>query len=946
MGIYYKQKFTMKREFLITLFVLLMSSAFSQQATLRGKITDAETGEELIGATVMIVGTTHGAAADLDGSYSLNGIEAGSYSIKCQYISYESQIIENVELKAGEVKLIDFQLKTVGIGLTEVVVAAKAIRKTDAALLAVQRKASQVVDGVSSQMMTRSGDNTAAAAIKRVTGITIKDGKYVYVRGLGDRYTVASLNGAELPGLDPNKNAVQMDLFPSNLLDNMMIYKTFSADLPANFAGGYINIETKDFPETFTLSFATTLGVNTQSSFNSNYLTYEGGSLDFLGFDDGTRALPAVASGDLRKLDKQELTNATMSLNKVMSPVKGQSFMNQRYSFSVGNQLDVFKKPLGFIAGFSYSNSYDFYDGGKKGLYKLLGANEETLNPEQNYSDTKGSNTILWGALLNTSYKFGQNHKLSLNLMHNQNGVSSARYMIGEKLSDEIGMFVETRTLQYLQRSLSSAQLKGEHYFPSLFDSKLDWFLTNTISKQDEPDMRFFTNSYYPALGGGTYAYTIEPSKYKLPARYFRNMAQQNLDFSANLKIPYKIKDNVSELKMGARAIYKYRQFRENRIDYGFNSSGSLYNNDVEAYFADKNIGLNYQNAADGNPFGLFIQNSIKTNNINSYNAEQLVYAAYATTKANFGKIDIVAGTRFEYTGIRTKSLDLDQETALVVEYDFLPALSAIWHASEKLNLRLGYGRTLARPTFRELAPYASQNFQGGETYVGNPDLERSLADNIDLRAEYFLSPSELFSISAFYKKFTNPIEMVDNPIAVNPEISWQNTPKAELIGVELDARKKLDFIPALKNVSLGGNFTYVYSYVFIDAAELELIRASDPKHDDKRVMYGQSPYTVNAYLNYQNDNGWNGNISYNVSGPRLDLVVKGGTPDVFESPRPLLNIRLGKSINDKWSFSLSASNLLNSDYKKIYTYKGVEYMYSTYRTGSSFSIGLKYIIQ
>lgn len=937
----------MNKKLLILILALFVGPLMAQQAIVRGKITDAETGEELIGATVMIVGTTQGAAADLDGSYSLANIEPGTYTIKCQYISYEAQIIESVEFANEEIKLIDFQLQSVGIGLQEFVVKAKAIRKTDAALLALQKKASQVVDGISSQMISRSGDQTAAAAIKRVTGITVKDGKYVYVRGLGDRYTTTTLNGAVIPGLDPNKNSVQMDLFPSNLLDNMLIYKTFSADLPGNFSGGYINIETKEFPESYTLSFGVSLGMNTQSSFNSNFLTYPGGKLDFMGFDDGSRSLPEIAQGDLRQLDDQQLTDATLSLNKVMGPEQGQSFLNQRYSFSIGNQFDVFDKPFGFIAGFSYSNNYNFYDSGEKGLYKLLGSNEESLNQEQNYMDTKGSNEVLWGALLNSSYKFSNNHKLSLNLMHNQNGVSSARYLIGEKQSDEIGMFVETRTLQYLQRSLSSAQLKGEHYLPELFKSKINWFLSGTKSSQDEPDMRFFTNSYYPALEGSDYAYAIEPSKYKLPARYFRNLQELNFDFSTDVEIPFKINNNASELKFGARAIYKYRQFRENRLDYGFDFSGSTYNNDIEAYFADENIGLNYQNEASGNPFGLYLQNSIKTNNINSYDGEQLVYAAYSSTKLNFGKADLILGLRFEYTGIKTVSLDADQAHGFISEYDFLPAISSNLHLNEKMNLRFSYGRTLARPTFRELAPYASQNFQGGETYVGNPLLERSLIDNLDVRAEYFMNPGEVISISGFYKRFENPIEMVDNPIAVNPEISWQNIDKAELVGIELDARKKLSFINALRNLSLGTNFSYVYSYVFIDEAELELIRASDPTHPDTRIMYGQSPYIVNAYLIYQSEeNGWNANLSYNLSGPRLDLVVKGGTPDVFEQPRALLNLKVGKSLNDNWSLSLSASNLLNTAYEKTYSFEDQDYLYSSYTTGSTFSLSLNYLIK
>lgn len=285
----------MNNKFLISVLLVLLLPAlsFAQKGIIRGTVTDASNGEALFGVNVVIEGTSIGAVTDFDGKFQINA-DPGTYNIQASFVTYRTVTIEGVAVDAGEVKIIDnISLAEDVEQLGEVVVTAKAIRSTEAALLAVKRKSPNVLDGISSANFRKIGDSDAASAVKRVPGISVEGGKYVYIRGLGDRYTKSILNGVDIPGLDPDRNSLQMDLFPTGIIDNIMVTKSFTADLPADFTGGMINIDTKEFPEEPTFDISIGGSFNPAMHFNSNYLTYKGGNTDFLGFDDGTRGNPA-----------------------------------------------------------------------------------------------------------------------------------------------------------------------------------------------------------------------------------------------------------------------------------------------------------------------------------------------------------------------------------------------------------------------------------------------------------------------------------------------------------------------------------------------------------------------------------------------------------------------------------------------------------------------------
>lgn len=927
---------------LVSIFGLYSLSA---QGILRGKIIDAETGEELIGATMMLQGTSIGGVTDLDGNYSINDIAPGVYTAVCKYISYEIQEFPDVEIKDGDVTLVNVKLSTASVGLEEVVIAAKAENRTEAALLTVQKKSANVLDGISSQAMSRAGASDAAGALIRVTGVNVEGGKYVYVRGLSDRYSKTTLNGVDIPGLDPERNTVQMDLFPANLIDNLVVYKTFTPDLQADFTGGLINIVTKDFPDRFTLSVGLRLGYNTNASFNSNFLTYKGSPTDFIGFDNGTRNMPSSARRGVPNYTGSRMTNAiltstTEDFNKIMAPERNPSLMNTSISFSVGDQLNVGKKgnQLGYIVGLSYRNRNFYYEDGIKGLYQLNGVDDKIMNLEHNYNDSQGRKEALWGVVGNVTYKFSQNNKIGFNLIVNHSGVSTARELFGEKPSDDESLIVQTRVLQWVQRQLNSGQLKGEHYFEKASKMKLEWTGAFTYSTQDDPDMRFFTNSYYPNLET-PYNYTIEPSIYQVPARFYREMDEFNYFGRADITIDLGSKAKAPKLKFGGLASYKDRDFKEDRVNYNWQFSPTLiYNGDVPEFLADENIGTNYFGYASSRTMGIYVQKPEKDNLRNSYRADQTIGAAYVMIDALvWQKLRVIAGARYEYTQINSASYDETVTPGFLETNDILPALALTWMITDNMNLRANYGRTLARPSFRELAPYASENFAGGETWIGNDSLNRTIIDNFDIRWENYFRSGEILSLGLFYKNFTDPIEVVDNPKAQNPELTWQNVDKATVYGAEIDFRKRLDFWHPIRDFMFGLNFTYIYSEVSKDPLEY-------PIGDDTRPMFGQSPYIVNAYLVYDNrELGLNVNLTYNVSGPKMVINVKSITPDIYAQPVHLLNLTASQRVAEKWLIQLRLKNILNATYTE--SYQDFGNIYRQFQPGSVFELGFKYQI-
>jgi TonB-dependent receptor len=505
----------------------------------------------------------------------------------------------------------------------------------------------------------------------------------------------------------------------------------------------------------------------------------------------------------------------------------------------------------------------------------------------------------------------------------------------------------EARAIHYQERSLRSVQADGEHSFSDILGLKFNWKASQISSDQDEPDLRFFYNYKTPDLVYGIKTNTT-------PERYFRNTSENQNEFQANISIPFfQWTDNTGSIKFGGRYSEKNREFRERRFTYSpANQIGTFFRNedgDINQLFSDKYLGWTdtdtLSNGTTLNICPIYIQ---ETNQISSnYDGDNFIRAAYAMIDLPiFSSLRFIAGARYETTFMTVNSQSPTSGDSKIDTKDLLPSVSIIYNAAENMNFRFSYGKTLARPNFREIARFKNFDFNGGDSYVGNTELERTLIDNYDLRWEWFSRPGEIYSVSLFYKKFFNPIEakILD---AVNKVNSWVNVPSADVEGIEIEARKNLSFIfPSLSNFVFGGNFSYIWSQVDIDSKELESIRVYEPDASSTRPFQGQSPYLVNLYLNFDDENsGWAASLFYNVFGKRLAAVGSVGAPDVYEKPFNMLNASLSKKLFQNLALKVSAKNILNSKLEKFQEFKGREYIYESYFVGSSISVELKYFL-
>jgi TonB-dependent receptor len=1087
--------------FALVLGVSLTSAA--GQGTIRGKMTDAQTGETLIGANVVIKNPYKGAMADIDGNYSLENLAPGSYEVTGSFIGY-TPITETVQVNDG-VTLLNFNLYIETYVIEQAAeVVAKVDRSRDVYMENIKKKSAASMDFISSQQIKQTGDSDAAGAIKRVPGVSTV-GNFVFVRGLSDRYIKTTLNGAEVPSMNPRRNSIEMDLFPTNLVDNLIIVKTQTANLPGDWAGAYISIETKDFPEQFTLNYSSTLGFNDQTTFR-NVLASNEGSTDWMAFDDGGRNMPGFVNG-LTKEDWPYQQSASfydalvylgyggqldtlfggvvqggigtgpgqVPINQILSnldysdtsmvnlggsdgtyllnqegliPVAevlndsltrlGQSFsntwdvkrrqapLNYSHSLSLGSQTKLFGRPLGYIFGLRWGQSSQHYDNGEYGRY-AGGSIEGTdsLGLERYYDDTRTDLTYKWNALANLSYKVNEFNKISLMAMPNMSATSTTRQQIGINPRDTEA-FQQQITHRYEGRELNIFQMRGEHFLPAS-ETEIRWTASHSAGRLNTPDLRVFFNNYDTAtvitstvftgldttyteedmldqinylIGegelnanwasdpAGTVAtlnaywenegedlqlqsieldteldtsYSVNQSLYPSPTRYYRDLYENRTDVKLHVIQPLELGGfEDAKLTGGVSMVRTTRSMQENQ--FGFEATSANLLNEVDgnldAYFADSNFVVNPSGNAD------YITTTLLTDLINTDEASLDVWGAYGMF--NFRKNERFSGNfgaRLEVADmfIRSRKIDLvddltDEQISNLQgglnETDFMPSFNFTYALGEldaiKLtNLRMSYSRTIARPVFREKAPFRSFNFEWLEVLKGNPELDETKVDNFDLRLERYPNLGEVLSMSVFYKRFTDPIEQTSVLAAVNTEYTWSNIPYANVWGLEFEGRKSLASLsPALSGFGVSGNVTLIKSEARIWEDELRGIRATDPLHPETRPLFGQSPYIVNAMLTYQNDSAnVAAAVSFNVQGEKLLLVTEGGTPDIYQQPTPTLDVNLTKGFGENFKLRLRGQNLLNPLDRKTYEFNGASYNWLANSRGRTYSVTLSYSI-
>lgn len=960
--------------FLLTLLFFINNLQAQNTGKISGTVVDAEFGDGLIGANVFIDGTAMGAATDLEGRYIIDMVPEGTYSIVFSSIGYTKQTITGVEVKVGEITKIDIVMNTESFETEEVVISAKAVTNTEAALLAKRQKSISVSDAISAEEISKSGSGDAAAAMKKVTGASVVGGKYVYIRGLGERYSSTMLNGAELPSADPDKKSFQLDLIPGSMLDNINTIKTFTPDKPGSFTGGLVDVSLKSYPEKLQFNLSSSVGYNSIATGNGDFILGSSGGSDYLAMDDGSRDLPDILGDGTIDIDRtnnvdtreqaEELDVISRSFTSSMAPVSATAPVNTSLALSFGNtiNLDVDgTNAIGYFGSFTWGQNYSFIEGGDVGRYKLIGAlnQVEGLESEFQGEEMKGTRSIDWGAIANAAWKNPSIGQIKLSYMRTQSGENEGRYMVGyrdrDRSSANSTVSFETRVVSWTERALDNYQIEGDHVIPSLSNLKFDWKASYSLNNQDEPDQRYFFN-IYRVNDDGSKTYAFDGANSQPLSRYFRDLQESNTSTQLNFSLPFtswsgfasKIKSGFYYSKVDREYNQKRFDYNENRIDFGD------YNGDINALFMD--VGIIDSLSRPNRPsrwFGLTMDNEAVKDSTNYFRGDSEIMAGYLMIDLPITQsLRFIGGARIETTNMNSYTLDPDDETGNLDNTDVLPSLNLVYALDPTMNLRLAYTNTLARPTFRELAPYISFEFVGDFLYIGNPNLKRTLIDNYDIRWEWILNPGEIVALSAFYKNFHNPIETYIDPTFSDDNTlrSVKNVDEAVVYGVEFELRKNLGFLsPYLENFKLGTNFSFVHSAVDVPQEEIdEKIFNGDPDPDKTRPFNGQSPFLFNLNLTYDNfETGTSAGLFYFLFGDRLYITGRHATPDVYERGYGTLDFKATQSLFNNFEISLSAKNIL--DPEQVFSYKldnGIvnkEFNYSAYRIGSSYSISVSY---
>ena len=955
----------------------------AQSGALRGTVIEDANGEPMIAVNVVIKGTTKGTTTDFDGKFEISA-DPGVYEVKFSFVSFQSKTIEGVEIKAGEVtSLGTVRLSEDAETLEEVVVSAEQVRNSEVALMTVKRQSPNLIDGLSAERFKQIGDGNAASAMKRVTGVSVQGGKYVYVRGLGDRYTKTTLNGVDVPGLDPDRNALQMDIFPTNVISNIVVSKTFTADQPADFTGGLVNIETKAFPEEKIASFSAGIGYNPDMHLNSDYLSYEGGGTDFLGFDDGTRDIPTDRSTDIPQFadalgnangpEGQRYRAILGDFNETLAADQQTSPIDFSLGFSMANQisesnpddssglaqsiLGLFggdNQKLGYNLALTYKNDTRFYQEVENNFYgKPDEANQLELEPRELQKGSYGERNVLVGGLAGLALK-STNSKYKLNLMHLQNGTSKAGFYKYEGQDQGSVFEADQHNLEYSERRLTNLLLSGTHFNDDA-TWRVDWKASPTLSGIDEPDIRFTRIR----TDGDGFSVGTESG---VPERIWRYLEEVNVVGKVDVTREYKLLEENARLKFGLSQVYKQRDYEIQDFFTPTNQT-DIEGPDPSQILDDANLwGPNNLNGTTYNP--KFIpQNS------NKFDATIRTTGVYVSNEFQpIANLNVIVGLRGEnysqdYTGINPITDEEFEDERVLETFDLFPSLSTKYALNERQNLRFSYARTTARPSFKEasfatiLDPISSRTFIGafspdvsdGDT-IWDGDIQPTFINNFDLRWERFQEGGRMVSVSLFYKTFDNPIEIVQYVSAPN-NLQPRNVGNGEVAGVELEVRQTLDFIATtLDKWSFNANLTLTESEIDIQETEFRS-RVNSAREgqevDRQRSMAGQAPYIVNAGFSYADpDAGLEAGFYYNVQGRTLRIVGVADRPDVYSVPFHSLNFNANYAfgLDDRMSLGLKASNILDDAKEKVFeAFEADDQIFSRLLPRRTFSLSFGY---
>ncbi|MFH1119330.1 MAG: TonB-dependent receptor [Bacteroidota bacterium] len=950
----------MKKNTLLFLCLLAYSCVAFSQGSIQGTVRDKKTKESIVGANVYLLGTTTGKSTDMDGSYRIDNLRAGVYKVVVSFISYQPDTIAAVKVQNGKTTQLDFFLAEVTTQLSGVTIQERKKTDTDISMISSIKQSNQIVVGVSSQQIAKSQDKDASEVIKRLPGVTINDGRFVIVRGLVERYNSVWLNNSPPPSTEADKRAFSFDVIPSNLINNILIYKTPSPEIPADFAGAHIQIFTKNVPDQNKTSVGYSMTFNEGTTFNK-FKSQDNGKNEWLGFDDGTHKLPGTIPSTeeltkvLQNYSGEGLDSATIayrrgrileisrSFNDNSKLLENTAGPDHKFNFDIIRLWKPGKLRIGNTTAVTYKTNHDKEEIYRSGVESYF--SDTTILYSEHLYDTRYSKSFQLGALHNWSLSYG-NSIIEFRNILNQTGTSAVteRYGVNHYRGD---LKLDKTDISYQSRTIYTGNLSGEHRFNDY--NSLSWVFGYSYANMSQPDHTLITYfSPVMNLDSGTYGpyrldYTSSVNS-STNAKLFSRIKENIYNAGLNYKTTLNIGNFSPEVKAGFFAEGKNRSFYIR--PFGVIWARPTY--DTRLIFMPIDS-VYYGNNFNFDNNGLIFREEVFA--YYRYIVESKLYAGYVSLKIPVTRLfTLYGGVRIEnYQHKLTKPLDTEYFT----ESDTLnvfPSVGLTINLNEKNLIRLAYGKTINRPEFRERTDFAFYDFEENVIVYGNDTLKSCYVNNFDLRYEWYPSVGEMITIGGFYKKFDNPIEATWIPVSSGGwDLKYLNAISATSLGVEIDVRKNLkiwenqnNMLKYLKNLTVVANASLIRSRVENDSTLLFL-------RDINRPMYGQSPFIINAGFYYQSDaDGLSVSLLYNIIGKRIMGIGNQDTPNTYEMPRHNLDLTIIKQINKHLQLKLGIKELLNQKLvsNQTFTTEGAPDQVvdvKSYYPGRSYSIGLTY---
>ena len=874
-----------------------------------GRVVDANSGVGLSDVQVQVVGTTMGTMSGLDGRFAIPNVPVGTVTLHVRRIGFAPKSVTGIVLDAGKTVEQNVSLASTAVQLDVQVVTAQAERGSVSAALDAQRNATGIVSAIGSEQIARSPDSDAAQAVQRVSGVTVQDGKYVFVRGLGERYTTTSLNGARLPSPEPERKVVPLDLFPSNLLQSVSTTKTFTPDQPGDFSGAQVNLTTREFPAERQVSYSLSLGYNAAATGKDVLGAPRVGS-EWIAFGGSQRQLPGTVAqeGNLGgSYAPSDYTRLVRSFRNVWTPESRTGSPNMSASVTLGGSDPIFGREIGYVGSLSYSYGQETRADEVRAF--AVPTADGGAGAVDRYTGTTGRESVLWGGLLNLSTMIGTRSRVSLNNTFSRSADNEARFESG--FDENLALPLDITRLRFVERSVLSSQLAGEHELTSR--QRLNWSVTGSGVTRREPDRSEVVYAR-DEMGGAPFLLNSTEGA----VRTFGDLTEYNVNTGVDWQL--RLGSGSREHLVKAGALFRYTTRESQNDSYSLQTIIGREDREVrpEQIFAR----------------GDDVYRLVPMSQGGSYEASDVLGGGYLMGEYQLGdRFRLIGGARVE-----TQALDVTARPTfgagvnVTPTYtDVLPSLALNVQLTGDQALRLSVSQTLARPEYREIAPIASRDVLGGEQFVGNPALERTLIRNADLRWEWYPDRGEVVSLAVFAKDFVDPIERIYRGTSGTRVTTFGNADGAVNYGVEAELRKSLGFLAApLAPLTFFSNATIMRS-------EIDLSSVAAGSIDAERAMVGQAPYVVNTGLSYGTDDGaWSATALYNVVGRRIYAASLLPLPSVYEEARNVVDVSLRFPLRGGLSGKLDARNLLDAPYEV--TQGGVQREF--YRGGRVFSLG------